>query len=66
MSDYYNHGDEDYHSPQTRWEGEIRCLFPGECCMPGEHRKSECHTAEDLEAYERETREREDQNGGLR
>ena len=29
------------------------CCFPGECCMPGFHHKSECYTAEmasDLEA----------------
>lgn len=25
------------------------CLFPGECCMPGEHLTMECHTAEMLE-----------------
>ena len=27
------------------------CCFPGECCMPGFHPRSECHTAEMLEAY---------------
>lgn len=27
------------------------CCFPGECCMPGLHFPSECHTAAD---YERE------------
>ncbi|MBL8473958.1 MAG: hypothetical protein JNM98_19355 [Rhodocyclaceae bacterium] len=32
------------------------CLPPGECCMPGLHFPSECHTADD---YERE------QFGGL-
>ena len=26
------------------------CYAPGECCMPGEHMMSECHTAEDAEA----------------
>lgn len=25
---------------------EWGCLFPSECCMPGEHITSECHTAE--------------------
>jgi hypothetical protein len=54
MSNDYDYGDEAYLPPQTRWEDEIGCLFPGECCMPGEHRKSECHTAEDLEALGRE------------
>ena len=29
----------------------IGCLFPGKCCMPGEHFVSECHTAEMMEAY---------------
>jgi hypothetical protein len=57
MSNYYDYGDEDYLPPETRWEDEWGCLFPGECCMPGEHQKSECHTAEDLEALEREARE---------
>jgi hypothetical protein len=27
---------------------EWGCCYPGTCCMPGEHMKSECHTAEDL------------------
>lgn len=25
------------------------CAFPGDCCMPGPHFRSECHTAEMLE-----------------
>lgn len=25
------------------------CCYPGECCMPGLHMLSECHTAEDIE-----------------
>lgn len=29
------------------------CLFPGKCCMPGEHMRSECHTAEMAEEYSR-------------
>ncbi len=34
---------------------EDGCIFPGECCMPGEHLKSECHTAEMLDMqHERE------------
>ena len=28
--------------------GEDECLFPGRCCMPGDHYTSECHTAEDM------------------
>jgi hypothetical protein len=27
----------------------IGCLFPGKCCMVGEHVESECHTAEMME-----------------
>jgi hypothetical protein len=27
------------------------CCFPGRCCMPGEHLRSECHTAEMMEEY---------------
>lgn len=33
------------------------CVFPGECCMPGEHTKDECHTAEMVEDHERSHRE---------
>jgi hypothetical protein len=54
MSHYDDYDDEDYRTPEARWEDEIGCLFPGECCMPGEHHKSECHTAEHLEAYEQD------------
>lgn len=28
--------------------GPEGCLYPGECCMPGIHYTSECHTLEDL------------------
>lgn len=28
---------------------EDGCCFPGECCMPGFHLKSECHTADMIE-----------------
>jgi hypothetical protein len=27
-------------------ENDTGCCFPGRCCMPGEHLRSECHTAE--------------------
>jgi hypothetical protein len=30
---------------------EFGCHFPGECCMPGPHFKSECHTAAMAEEY---------------
>ncbi len=29
-------------------ERESGCLFPGQCCMPGDHWTDECHTAEML------------------
>lgn len=31
-------------------EGSGDCLFPGECCMPGDHTPDECHTAEMIES----------------
>lgn len=31
------------------------CCSPGECCMPGLHLLSECHTAADMEAQHEET-----------
>lgn len=33
---------------------EYECQFPSECCMPGVHHKSECHTADMIEDQERE------------
>jgi hypothetical protein len=38
--------------PPDQEEERWGCLFPDECLMPGEHTKSECHTAEMLEEYE--------------
>lgn len=35
---------------------ESGCLFPSECCMPGQHYTCDCHTAEMLDAYEKESR----------
>ena len=35
-------------------EDEIGCCFPGECCMPGEHFKHECHTAAMIEQWNKE------------
>lgn len=48
------HGDGEAPCPECRGSdrefplGRIGCLFPRECCMPGEHYTSECHTPEDL------------------
>lgn len=45
--DYYcgdEYGDEPHGPPEYGC-----CLPPGECCMPGLHFPSECHTAADYE-----------------
>ncbi len=31
------------------------CCYPGECCMPGLHLLSECHTPADVEMQHEET-----------
>lgn len=52
--------DDDYDASLDLEEsplGEMGCLFPSECCMPGEHYTSECHTAEDAEAWHKENAE---------
>lgn len=36
-------------------ENEVGCCFPERCLMPAEHMKSECHDAEMVEAYARES-----------
>jgi hypothetical protein len=43
-----NHCDGD----ETNDDDEWGCCYPGSCCMPGEHMRHECHTAEDLIAQE--------------
>lgn len=40
--------------PNWNDKAEEGCLYPDKCCMGGIHYKSECHTAEDLEAMEEE------------
>jgi len=39
-----DYGDESHEPPEYGC-----CLPPGECCMPGLHFTSECHTAADYE-----------------
>jgi hypothetical protein len=51
MSEYDYDGDSDR---EPREDEEWGCIFPGKCCMPGEHRKGECHTAEMIEAFNAE------------
>jgi len=43
-TDYGDYADEDSGPPEFGC-----CLPPGECCMPGLHFPSECHTAADYE-----------------
>ena len=44
---------------------EIGCLFPGECCMPGPHFRSECVTADMIEEYEKACEQVSDRNRGF-
>lgn len=41
-------------------DDEWGCCYPGECCMPGEHMRHECHTAEDLIAHQERPAKRRD------
>lgn len=57
--DPFNEDEEEEEFPEAfgDWEdksplGPEGCCFPGECCMPGPHYESECHTAEMLLAQE--------------
>ena len=49
--DFDDFDDPDYHFDESDEPEFGCCLPPGECCMPGLHFPSECHTAAD---YERE------------
>ena len=42
---------EDEESQSAAERMQIGCLFPGKCCMPGEHLMCECHTVEMMESY---------------
>lgn len=50
MEDYEDRDDYDPRESEERDNplGREGCVFPGECCMPGPHFESECHTAEML------------------
>ena len=41
--------------PPEVLDDDFGCCYPGECCMPGLHLLSECHTAADIEAQHKET-----------
>lgn len=43
-----DYDDDDADEPRERQD--FGCCFPGECCMPGLHFPSECHTAAMYEA----------------
>jgi len=46
----YDAEDEDYADDEPRESLGFSCCLPGECCMPGLHFPSECHTAAMYEA----------------
>jgi hypothetical protein len=53
LTDPLNSAPEDFEDPVD--EEELwTCCYPDKCLMPGAHTRSECHTVEDAEAYERE------------
>lgn len=45
---------EDFEDGDILGENTVGCIFPGRCCMPGEHLKSECCTAEMMEQMRQE------------
>jgi hypothetical protein len=54
--DRWNEDDDDQNALNDRYAldeaiDEHTCCFPGNCLMPGEHMRSECHTAEMVEDY---------------
>lgn len=46
---YHECGSDDLFDDEE--EDGFGCCYPGECCMPGLHMLSECHTAADIEAH---------------
>lgn len=48
MTDEWEEEDHDDEPIEDEDDG-FGCLFPSECCMPGLHMTSECHTAADYE-----------------
>lgn len=39
--------DDEFEDDEDQWE----CQFPGNCCMPFDHSRDECHTPEMAEEY---------------
>lgn len=58
--------DESEHDERADWWesplGPEGCLFPGECCMPGPHYTTECHTAQMLMDLEQRLKESNNEN----
>lgn len=57
LSDYedYMRGDEEETDP------DFDCCFPDRCLMGGLHYRSECYTAEGMEAYNEECRQADEE-----
>ena len=52
MSEMYDEPPYDEVEDDGDCDGDCcGCCFPDRCLMPGEHLRSECHTAEMLENY---------------
>lgn len=59
--DDWDHDDEELDAdPEDNIDIDNECAFPGACCMPGEHMRCECHTADMLEDYGFEDEDEED------
>ena len=48
--------DCDFCGDEGKYDDDLEegCCFPGECLMPGEHFRSECHTVAMMEAINEE------------
>ena len=58
IDDLFRHYDDNEEDGIEPWDEEGHddwtCAFPDKCLMPGEHTRSECHTAEMYEEYVRD------------
>lgn len=52
--DPFNDTEEYEEIEDPEYENNNLCQFPGNCCMPGWHFASECHTPAMAEAWMRE------------
>ena len=52
LTDHDDFDDYDLYDEEPREPPEFGCcLPPGECCMPGLHFPSECHTSDDYDIH---------------